>query len=391
MKKLVIVGGDFAGLWAAMAAAREIDLAGREIDRAGQGVEITLVSRDPFLTLRPRLYERDPESLRTPLAPVLEPLGIELTLGTVTAIDHQSHRIETAEAVFDYDRLILAAGSVRHAPPIPGLKEHAWNIDDYPSAVALDRHLAASVAIKTVVIIGGGFTGLELACEMRSRIAVHGGAAVASAARMMLIEKADVVGPTLGVNPRPAIEAALSTAGVEVRLATRVMRIERDAVMLSDGENIATETAIVTVGQRANPLCETLPAPRDALGRLMVDAELRVEDISDIYATGDVAHARTDDENVALMSCQHALTMGKVAGYNAARDLLGLELTPYRQERYVTCLDLGPWGAVYTEGWDRQITMTPTEAKTRKREINRRSIYPPQGDRAALLAASVLD
>ena len=91
MKRLVIVGGGFAGVWAAMAAARVSDGVGRE-------VEVSMISREPYLTLRPRLYERDPESLRTPLAPVLEPLGIELNIGSVEAIDPEGRRIETAEA-----------------------------------------------------------------------------------------------------------------------------------------------------------------------------------------------------------------------------------------------------------------------------------------------------
>lgn len=388
MKRLVIVGGGFAGVWAAMAAARAIDGAGQG---PGKEIEITMVSRDAFLGLRPRFYECEPERLRTPLAPVLDPLGVGLVLGMVAAIDPERHRIETEGRGLDYDRLILAAGSLRHAPPIPGLMEHAWNIDDYHSAVALDGHLAGLSETQTIVIIGGGFTGIELACEMRIRIAAHGGDAAADAARVLLIEKAEVIGPELGANPRPAIEAALRAARVDVRTATEVARIESGAVTLSDGERIATTTAIVTAGMRANPLAETLPAPRDGMGRLMVDEMLRVEDVAHIYATGDMAHAKTDDDHVALMSCQHALTMGRFAGHNAARDLLGEPLIPYRQERYVTCLDLGPWGAVFTQGWDREVAMTPAKAKAQKRRINGEVIYPPQGGRAAILAAGGLD
>lgn len=67
-----------------------------------------------------------------------------------------------------------------------------------------------------------------------------------------------------------------------------------------------------------------------------------------IYATGDVAYAATDeDDNHAMMSCQHAMNLGRS---NVAADLLGEAPIPYSQPKYVTCLDLGPWGAVYTEG-----------------------------------------
>ncbi|HEY9568985.1 MAG TPA: hypothetical protein VIR38_12905, partial [Thalassobaculum sp.] len=91
-------------------------------------------------------------------------------------------------------------------------------------------------------------------------------------------------------------------------------------------------------------------------------------------------------------SCQHALQTGRLAGENAARDLLGLPLQPYAQLRYVTCLDLGRSGAVLTQGWDRAVAQTGAEAKALKQRINREIIYPPTGAAgAALLALSSTD
>ena len=81
--------------------------------------------------------------------------------------------------------------------------------------------------------------------------------------------------------------------------------------------------------------------------------------------------------------------MGRYAGHNVVCDLLGLEPLPLHIEYYVTVLDLGPWGAVYTRGWDRVVVAHGTAAKQTKEQINRRRIYPPQnGDRAAILAAA---
>lgn len=81
------------------------------------------------------------------------------------------------------------------------------------------------------------------------------------------------------------------------------------------------------------------------------------------------------------MSCQHAMNLGRSAGHNVAADLLGHPTRPYRQPKYVTCLDLGPWGAVYTEGWDRQVKMKGAEAKRLKNRINTERIYPPRAGR----------
>jgi len=70
--------------------------------------------------------------------------------------------------------------------------------------------------------------------------------------------------------------------------------------------------------------------------------------------------------------------MGRFAGYNVVSDLLGAPMLPLQIDWYVTCLDLGPWGAVYTEGWDRHVAATGEEAKRTKEIINRQRIYPPR-------------
>ena len=104
---------------------------------------------------------------------------------------------------------------------------------------------------------------------------------------------------------------------------------------------------------------------------------------------GDVAYAATDElGNFAAMSCQHAIALGRYAGNNVAADLIGVAPMAYSQPKYVTCLDLGAWGAVYTEGWDRQLKLVGQEAKELKQQINSVWIYPPAADRKVALAAA---
>ena len=81
--------------------------------------------------------------------------------------------------------------------------------------------------------------------------------------------------------------------------------------------------------------------------------------------------------------------MGRFAGHNVACDLLGRPMLPLSVDWYVTCLDLGPWGAVYTEGWDRRVAAKGAAAKRTKEIINRQRIYPPRsGDRREILDAA---
>jgi len=88
------------------------------------------------------------------------------------------------------------------------------------------------------------------------------------------------------------------------------------------------------------------------------------------------------------MSCQHATRMGAFAGNNAMADLLGEPMSPYHQKAYVTCLDLGAVGAIFTRGWERKVELVGAEAKKVKQEINTVWIYPPPAERAAALASA---
>jgi NADH:ubiquinone reductase (H+-translocating) len=143
---------------------------------------------------------------------------------------------------------------------------------------------------------------------------------------------------------------------------------------------------------RASSLTAQLPVARDRLGRVTVDDYLRVRGVAGVFAAGDVAAAQMDDDHVSVMSCQHSRPMGRYAGYNVVSDLFDEPMLALRIPWYVTVLDLGPAGAVYTEGWDRQVVACGADAKATKQTINTKRIYPPlTGDEAALLAAAAPD
>src|SRR5690606_26778818 len=155
---------------------------------------------------------------------------------------------------------------------------------------------------------------------------------------------------------------------------------------LADGEIIEAATVIWCGGMRANALSEQFPVNRDELGRLPVDECLRVEGLADVFAAGDCARLMVDGRP-SVMSCQQSRPMGRYAGHNVVSDLLGQPLLPLHIDSYVTILDLGPWGAVYTKGWDRKLVSQGDEAKRVKQTINGQRIYPPR----SRLAADILE
>ena len=208
--------------------------------------------------------------------------------------------------------------------------------------------------------------------------------------RVIIVDRNSAIAPDMGEGPRPVIEDALRKLGVETRLGAGVASLDNPASRLSSGEHIETETVIWAAGIRAAPLTQQIPAERDNFGRLLVDRDLRVPG-----SARRLRHRRcrprrhaTMIGNYALMSCQHATRMGAFAGNNAAAELLGVPTKPYHQKGYVTCLDLGEAGALFTTGWERKVTMVGDVAKKTKQEINTVWIYPPQAERAAALASA---
>ena len=393
MKRIVVVGSGFAGMWSALSAARLVDLHGASSD-----IEILVIAPDPVLVVRPRLYERHPGQMYAPLLPLFKACGIRYLRGTVDRVVTGASQVGVVEpsgrhSSVGYDRLVLASGSQLFRPDVPGLGQYGFSIDQLEEAEELEAHLATlasrphTTARNTVVIVGGGFTGIEIAAEMPARLAEFLGPDVRT--RTIVVEMAPEIGPELGAGPRPAIQDALASQGVEYRLGMSVTGLDQDGVTTSTGERIDAQTVVWTAGMRASPLTAQISAQRDVLGRIHVDRNLRVPGEPAVYATGDVAFAATDAHgHHALMSCQHALLLGRTSGHNAAADLLDAPCIPYAQEHYGTTLDLGPWGAVRTDGWDRVVQQTGADAKLVKRFINGQLIYPPAADRTLAFAAA---
>ncbi|EXI36819.1 pyridine nucleotide-disulfide oxidoreductase family protein [Acinetobacter baumannii 846928] len=389
-KRIIIAGSGFAGLWAALAAQRAIHLASQE-----QTIEVMMVSPSPNVGIRPRLYEAVLENMNPDISELLSVVGVKFLAGWVNKIDVNQQTIEVAttdgnKQNLSYDRFVLATGSTTFMPPIPGLKEYGFSVNTLEDAEKLDQHLKnlankpANAARNTVVVAGGGLTGLETVTEMPERLrSILGETDV----RVVLVDSSTDIGAAMGDQAATVIREALNELGVEGKAGLRVTALDATGVTLSNGEKIETETVIWTAGMRANPLTSQIAGEKDNLGRLIGDAYLHAPEAKNIFVTGDTVKVPTDDlGNFNVMSCQHAMSLGRVAGYNAAAELVDLPLHPYSQPKYVTCVDLGPWGALYTEGWDRQVQFVREEAKKIKQEINTVWIYPPVADREAVFA-----
>jgi len=391
-KQILIVGSGFAGMWAAVSAARLADLT------ASKDLEISVLAPRPELRIRPRFYEEQVAGFTAPLSDLFAELNINFIAGSAERIDATQKSVWYRDSqgnvtLATYDRLIVATGSQTRRPAIAGLDEFAFDIDQLESAQLFENHLD-SLALRpatpernTVVVCGGGFTGIELATELPVRLRARFGADTQT--KVIVVERGAMIGGRYSEALRQTIEEASHELGVEWRLNSEIKAIDANGVTLKNGERIAAATVVWTAGVEAHPLSQQITGERDNQGRLVVNESLQVPAHPEVYATGDMAHARTDDlGNTALMTCQHAIQLGKFAGHNAAASLLEVEPYPYRQVNYVTCLDLGGWGAVYSEGWDQKVKCVRDEAKKIKIAITNELIYPPAADRAVAFAAA---
>ncbi|WP_421557826.1 NAD(P)/FAD-dependent oxidoreductase [Pseudomonas canadensis] len=388
---ILIIGAGFGGVWSAVSAARLLDKHDRN------DVQISLLAPQPELRIRPRFYEPDVHTMMAPLGPLLDAVNVKFIEGAADSIDENGKQVTYRNAAgtsttIKYDRLVLAAGSRLNRPQMPGI-EHVFDVDQIEDATRLETHIKAlkklpdSAARNTVVVAGGGFTGIETSTEMPARLreALGDKADI----RVVVVDRGPQIAASMGDGIRPSIIEASTELGLDWVLNTSVASVDAGGVTLANGQRIESSTVIWTIGFRANPLTEQVSGTRDPQGRLHVDGTLKVKGQADVFAAGDVAYAATDDlGNFAGMSCQHAIALGRYAGNNVAADLIGVAPMTYSQPKYVTCLDLGAWGAVFTEGWDRQLKLVGQEAKDLKHQINTVWIYPPAADRAVALAAA---
>jgi NADH dehydrogenase len=415
---VLVLGGGFAGFWAAL-AARAVARA-----RGHEALRVALVSREPVLQLRPRLYEAHPETLAVPLPPLLQRAGVAFHEGEVTGLDAGARTVALADGRQLAGRsVVVTTGSRMRRPRFEGAAL-AHSIDTQAEAVALDRRLAEiarTEAEPRLAVVGAGFTGIELVLELRDRLALLGGAALGERARLVLVDAAADPGARIGHAAWAVVAEALAQARVELRLGARVRGLHDGALALDDGAPWRAHAVVLATGMEAAPVAQWVPGAHDDLGRLRVDAFLRAGAVHEnhdgrttsgraapaggigadgigaggnraggIWAAGDAAVADDGSGHDTVASCQHALQSGRAAGANAARALLGEPLVPFRARPYVTCLDLGRYGALFTQGHAREVVRRGAAAKATKQHINRVVIHPPQQASADELLALAL-
>jgi NADH:ubiquinone reductase (H+-translocating) len=393
-KQVLILGAGHAGSSAALAAASHLNQRGKESD-----VEITVIDRSTDLTIKPRLYEYELEATQVPLKGFLSPVGVNVLTANVENLDLLKREITCRHANeikrLTYDALVVTLGSQLQQPTIQGI-ELTYNIDSFEAAKKLRDDLVRALMKKKplkIAILGGGITGLELATELPvtfKKIAAQYNINFPTP-KIFLLDR-HVISKNVGLSAKEPIKEALAVAQVHCVDNASISKIESGQLRYNQTEVLAADFIISTLGVHANSLADQLKQPVDAYGRVYVNHYLQLADNEDCFVAGDIAHAKPATGRDPVMSCQQGRPQGRLAGYNAISRLLNQPMSIYSQPNYVTCIDLGAFGAVLTEGWDRKLVEAGRATKKLKQHINQERIYPPaNADRKALLVAGALE
>jgi NADH dehydrogenase len=319
--RVVILGGGFAGLWAARGLSR----------RAAAGdIDVTLVSPRPSSDFNPLLP--DVVGGRTQLASATYSLHTaadrwSLTFRRAAArhVDVDARAVETDDGTIPFDYLILATGARTNFRGRDDLKMTALTLDSAQDACRI-RQAAIDRPAQSFVIAGGGPTGVEVATNLRLRC--HPGRP-----RIVLAEYLPRLCSLLPPSHGRYILRNLGRMGIDVRLETTVENVDGGDVLLSDGERLTNAQLFWAAGVAPAEIAQSLPGGHIA-GRAATDKTLRAGE--GIYAAGDAAgFTRAGEQQPIRMSVQHAIGGGMQAAKNVLREIDGKTPEPFKP------LDLG--------------------------------------------------
>jgi NADH dehydrogenase len=354
--RIVIVGAGFAGFHAA-----------RKLSRSMKGrAEITLVNPTDYSLYLPLLPEvaagvLDPRRIAISLTDTLP--GVRIVLGTVDHVDVDARRVhfrnpEEDPGELEYDRLVLAVGSVNKVLPIPGVAEYSHGFRGIPEAIYLRDHLIRQIELAatsddpaeraarcTFVVVGAGYTGTEVAAAgqlLTKALARRHSRLRDQPVRWLLLDLAPRVLPELSPRLAATADRVLRRRGVEVRPGTSVEKATAAGVTLTDGEFLPTRTIVWSAGVRPDPVAADIGLAT-LQGRIEVDEFLTVPGRPEIFACGDAAAVPdlTRPGEICAMTGQHAERQGNAVARNVAASLGHGSARAYKHHDLGFVVDLG--------------------------------------------------
>jgi NADH dehydrogenase len=352
MPHVVIVGAGFGGLSATDALSKE-------------GFRVTLLDRFPYNTFQPLLYQVATGGLNP--GDVTYALryfaarheGARFRVAEVVGIDHDQQQVicDDGDRV-DYDYLIIGNGITTNHFGIPGAAEYTMSMYTRAEALRVRDTIFGSLEIIsgepemsthgfTVVIVGGGPTGVEMAgqlAELKSETIPSIYPEINPARlRVVLVEMMDRLLAPFDESLQKYTLQELIKRGVDVRLNTAITEIEPDRVDFKDGSSMPVDLVIWAAGVSGDPVIRNWGLPLGRAGRIEINDDLRVVGEERIFAIGDTA---VGVKNPLPQLAQPAIQEGKFTAKQIARLHRGLDTQTFHYHDKGTMATIGRGDAV---------------------------------------------
>lgn len=362
--RVLIIGGGFGGIYTALGLERTL----RPEDRT----EVTLINPENFFLFTPMLAEIVSSQIDTSHA--INPIrrmfrGPRFVEGVAMGLDLDRRRVSVRHpndesTDYAYDHLVLALGAQTGFFGMEDVREHAYTAKTLADAIRLRNRViallevaeietdpAARAELLTILVAGGGFTGVEIAGEMNDlirRAARYYPGISQREIRVILVEAMPRILPEFDAGLAGFATDRLRAAGVEVRCSTRVDGATAREVRIKDQDSIPCQTLVWTTGVAPHPLIAASALPRTGRGWIKTDAHLRVEGRPGVWALGDCAQIPDilHPGHFQPALAQHAIREAALLARNIAAEIHGQPTQPFRYQSMGQMATLGHYNGI---------------------------------------------
>lgn len=356
-KKIVIFGAGYAGIECALTLQKK--------KKKSDDIEITIIDKNPYHTLLTELHEVagnriSEDGVIVPLKDIFNYTDVKIVRDEIKGIDFEKMKVSSGSGEYNYDYLVIAAGSEPNYYGIPGMAEHSYSLWSFDDAVRIREHIKdvfmkASVekdaqkrkALLTIVVGGGGFTGVETIGEIAkwvNDLCIEYRISRREVSLVLVEALPKILSNLKETGIKKAMKYLTETLKVEVLLDSAISSVSSDTVEIKSGRTIKTNTLIWTAGVRAACITDDINVDKVKACRIRVNEYAQTQ-YKNVYAIGDIS-AFVAGDFVLPALVEAAIQTGHGAAMNIINDLRGKEKEKLNPKLHGVMVSIGSFFAV---------------------------------------------